>query len=1789
MTVNDRGISSPDFPSGFLSSLSEHVTVLNTDGLIVASSESSETGPGFTGTDGSDHPSDPIGADYVSAIRTDLNENREPFLRGLRDVLSGREQEFNIDHSVSSPGGEKWFETRITNFEHAGRRFITVKSTDITERKLQQTRLEQNQNRLNRLISEAPTVIFSLETEPPFDTTWMCPNIGHVLGETAEAYENDPQLLWKKIPEDDRRKIKSTLEKIPAEVNKTVEHPWEGSDGKDWLRSNFRLIQDPQGNPVNIVGTATDITDRVETKQKLETTRRRFQELANHLEQVFWIVDVDYSSYEYLSPYFEELWGRPRDNFRSLPEDFLDTVHPEDRDRVREKLQQQKGQEYTLEYRIQQPDGTVRWIRDRAFPIRDETGDVVRISGISDDITERKRNEEKLKEQTDFLNAVNDSMPGVAYQFKVSPDGEFSFPYASKGFEDLAGVSAEAAMEDFENTLENVHPDDLEGLLESIEPKAENLEPWQHDFRILHPDGPTKWVRGSSLPETQDDGSVLFSGVLIDITDQKQLEQELEKKTARHELAQGLADLGHWSFTVPEREPTWSDETYYIFGLDPDETELTFEDIMGYYHPEDRERCLELLRQSIENNEKVTFEARITRPDGDIRHIDVYGLPRTHENGTVREMFGVIQDITDQKQREEELERSRELLHQTEKLANTGGWEVDVETGHQRWTDGTYYIHDLDPDDFDPTVENGIEFYHPEDQPEIERAVRRCMEDGESFGVKLRLITAEDRLRWVNATGQPVYENGKIVAVRGAIQDITKEQENQRKIKKQRNRFQSLFEESPMGLWEEDWSGAKTYLENLELPSSEDLKTHLNNNLDLIKEIVDQIEILLPNQRVVDMLSARDKDHLKENLRQLLTESSYHAVREELLDLWEGATSHTSENTIETFNGDQKEIRRDLQLVSGHEDDWSRVFVTYQDITDRKVAQQELRKNQRRLRQVTENIEDVFWLSDPDKNFIYVSPAFEDIWGIPAEDLYEDVGVFFEMIHPEDRDRVREAMFNDQATGDYDEEYRIIRPDGEQRWIHDRAFPVADDDLDEPRIAGIAEDITERKEREQELALKNRVVEEAPIGISILDPTWDDNPIVYVNEAFSDLTGYKEDELIGKSHKFLDGEKSDAETTNELRQIIENGDCGSVEIENYRKDGTTFWNHVTLAPVRDDDGTITHYVRFNQDTSDRKATEQELRESQQRFNQLAENISEIFWMFNEDFSQLLFINSSQYEEIWGRNAETLYEDPLDFLKGVHPEDQDKLRRAMEKTMEGMNQKIDIRVNSAEDFGRWVQIEGVPVLNDAGDVTRITGTINEITERKNTEEALRQSEERFRQLAENITEVFWITDVGKQEMIYVSPAYESVWGRSVESLYDKPQSFLDAIHPEDRERVEAELPNQVSGEYDVEYRVQQPDGEIRWVRDRAYPIENDDGEVYRIAGIAEDITRTKELQREREKFVELVENSPNYIARADLDSNLTYINQAGADMIGVADPEEAIGDSLEEIIADEEAGNVENVLSTIDDEGIWQGDRKILNRRTGEVTRVMMNAFMIHDPETGEPIRYAAVATDISDQLEVEEQLRNMIKEKETLLQEVHHRVKNNLQVILGLLGLQARKLDSEVASEALENSKLRIQSMAMIHQKLYEESHLSNINFPEYVKDLVEQIRATQIDPKIDPSSEVEVRTDVQISSLETDTVISCGLIINELVTNSLKHAFPEGTSGTVTVEFFTDESMDHHLVVSDDGQGISPDQLEEKESLGYELVRNLATQQLHGEVKREENDGLRIEVVFPSTSFRYE
>jgi two-component sensor histidine kinase len=216
--------------------------------------------------------------------------------------------------------------------------------------------------------------------------------------------------------------------------------------------------------------------------------------------------------------------------------------------------------------------------------------------------------------------------------------------------------------------------------------------------------------------------------------------------------------------------------------------------------------------------------------------------------------------------------------------------------------------------------------------------------------------------------------------------------------------------------------------------------------------------------------------------------------------------------------------------------------------------------------------------------------------------------------------------------------------------------------------------------------------------------------------------------------------------------------------------------------------------------------------------------------------------------------------------------------------------------------------------------------------------------------------------------------------------------------------------------------------------------------------------------------------------------------------------------------------------------------------------------------------------DVTEPKRTEEQIKAQLREKEVLLQEIHHRVKNNLQIISSLLRLQSRKIKGKQALQAFESSCNRVKSMVLIHERLYQSKDFARVDFAEYVHGLTNHLFSLfQMKPGA-------VKLDINIKDifLDLNTAIPCGLIVNELVSNSLKHAFPDGRKGKVKIVMKPLNKNEVELTASDNGIGI-PDEVDfrETKSLGLHLVSILAEDQLRGKIKLDKTKGTRFEIKF--------
>jgi PAS domain S-box-containing protein len=507
----------------------------------------------------------------------------------------------------------------------------------------------------------------------------------------------------------------------------------------------------------------------------------------------------------------------------------------------------------------------------------------------------------------------------------------------------------------------------------------------------------------------------------------------------------------------------------------------------------------------------------------------------------------------------------------------------------------------------------------------------------------------------------------------------------------------------------------------------------------------------------------------------------------------------------------------------------------------------EISKISQHLSMALEAAKMVIWEWDLLTNCIVWSSSQEELFGLAPGSFPETYESAIARVHPSDLEAVTLSLNQARVERhDYHQELRIFGSDGSIHWIEAKGRFFYNDERQAVRMVGTVMEISDRKAKEEQLRLLESVVLHTNDSVLITEaeptePT--DSRIIYANPAFSQLTGYTLEEVLGKTPYIFVGEKTDPAAVDKIRTARQNWQPLQVDLIHPIKDGRDLWIELNIFPVPDETGRVTHWVSVARDISERKQTEAALKESEERFRQIAENIQDVFWILDPQKRQIVYI-SPVYERIWGRKCESLYATRTNWMNSIHPDDREKVQAVLGDKVHTELFEHEYRIVRPDGTVRWIRDRGFPVKDEFGQVQRITGIAEDITEQKLSEVALRESEERFRQIAENIEDVFWISDPTKPQLLYISPAYEKIWGRSIESLYASNINLINSTHPDDREAVLATFVEKAHlGVFEHEYRIVRPDGTVRWIRDRGFPVK-DEGQLKYITGIAQDITERK---------------------------------------------------------------------------------------------------------------------------------------------------------------------------------------------------------------------------------------------------------------------------------------------------------------------------------------------------------
>jgi PAS domain S-box-containing protein len=877
-------------------------------------------------------------------------------------------------------------------------------------------------------------------------------------------------------------------------------------------------------------------------------------------------------------------------------------------------------------------------------------------------------------------------------------------------------------------------------------------------------------------------------------------------------------------------------------------------------------------------------------------------------------------------------------------------------------------------------------------------------------------------------------------------------------------------------------------------------------------------------------------------------------------------------------------------------------FIT--DITPRQQAKDQLRESEIKYRTLVTQSPDGIFIIDLQGNFLSTNQSMCDGLGYSEEEflsmnLRDIVPEKYFALHKKRLAEIMEGKSQNDAA-----EYEVKAKDGGTRHIAILSAPY----FRESKLIGfqgIARDITEKKKmeillRESEEYYRT-LVDTSPDAIIIVDAG---GRVTFASRRTFETFGIPPQlSLNGISiADFVDPMEIPRLEERMVEILSGRSHPGITVYRLLRYDRQPFWGEVVSAPLRDALGRSIALLLICRDISQRKQAETALRESEEKYRLITENTADTISVLDLNL-KFTYVSPSIFrlrgftvEEALEQTLEdTLTRDSLARIREVFTEE---MALEMSGTADPQRSR-SLELQEIRKDGSIVWVENsVSFLRDPlGRPNGILAVSKDISERKRAEEQIRYQAS----LLQNVSDAVIATnpDGGIQSWNH---AAETLYGWKEEEVLGKKLHMI--LNPkylfQGREQVFKTL-NEI-GEWSGEIIHHRRNGNSLTVHSSINILRDAAGDEVGMVSVNHDISerkRAEEMLIERDRLLRnLSAQVPGmvytFMRRTDGTYCIPYSSNAIQGIFGVS-PQDVINDAspiFKPIIPEDQPRVIAAIEHSARTLSPWQAEYRV--QLPGKPVRWMLGQ--------SEPFRLAdgcilwyGFNTDITDRKEAEELIRASLKEKEVLLQEIHHRVKNNLQIISGLLTLQADQAAGKSLDEIFRESQDRIRTIALIHEKLYRSHNLAEIAFDDYLRNLVENLfNSYGVD-----AGRITVAYDMEKFSFTIEKAIPLGLIVNELVTNALKHAFPAGRRGEIriglrghpdakTVALKTDSGAWHvvptcELIVADNGVGLPAgfDTARQK-TLGMNLV-SMLTKQLQAEIQVKTAPGSEFRLIFPA------
>ncbi|GAB4313341.1 MAG: hypothetical protein Kow0019_12740 [Methanobacteriaceae archaeon] len=714
------------------------------------------------------------------------------------------------------------------------------------------------------------------------------------------------------------------------------------------------------------------------------------------------------------------------------------------------------------------------------------------------------------------------------------------------------------------------------------------------------------------------------------------------------------------------------------------------------------------------------------------------------------------------------------------------------------------------------------------------------------------------------------------------------------------------------------------------------------------------------------------------------------------------------------------------------------------------------------------------------------------------------------------------------------------------------------------QINCIFQDISFRKIAEKKLMESEekfrRLFENSTVSIIIHDK--DTGEIVDANHKAIESYGFSHLDELKNNDFWLEPPYSKEDALKWIHKTVKGPQ--SFKWLNRKTDGEYFWEHVHLNTIK---------IRGREMVM---AISQDITPTEKAYYKLKDNQKKLKGVLNASTDSIILIDTSgKIVEVNDAGAGRFNLKPAKMI-GSNIKDflsNEIYKNRWKQIQKAIDTQRDVYFEDKRDDIYFAHNIYPIITKDKVSLLAIYS--KDISSNKHSEEKLRKSEEKYRRLVNNLQEGIWSID-HEGFTNYVNKPMADMLGYKIDEMTGK--HLFEFMGSEGRKKATEYLERRKRGvkeQHDFEFI--RKDGKRIYTNLLTTPILDEQGNY--VGGLASVIDISKRIKSEKiikqqyEFLQYLIDTIPSPIFYKDLNHIYLGCNQAFEEFIGKS-KDEIIGKNVFELSPPELAKKYYYKDRELFQNPGHQEYEALVKSADGTEHVVLFNKATYNDLQ-GNLAGIIGVMVDITDRKRFEDRLKSTLKEKESLIREIHHRVKNNMQVISSMLSLQMQFVDDFSSYDLFQESRNRVKSMAMVHEKLYMSDELSEIDFYEFIESLIYELFSTY-----GASTQVNKKISVNNVLIDISTAVPCALILNELITNSIKHAFPKDRAGELVVTFNRINDA-FELIVSDNGVGFPEDiNIEKPETLGLQLVNSLV-EQIDGEIELDTNHGTTIKITF--------